>query len=242
LVQRRHSSAYGTLPEQLGILAVEQRRNAQKNENALLREPLSLDGYLTARLIADPLRLFDCVLPCAGGDAVVITTKERAKDLRNTPVQILAGGSRHNHNHRDVVPIVQGWQAFAGDMFSRASCSPNQMDFLQLYDDYPIMEAIQLEALGFCKPGESGPFLEETDISLTGTLPINTGGGQLSAGQAGASGGYIGLTEAVRQLQGEGGPRQVTNCRRGLVSGFGMVAYGRGLSCSSVILGIEGSE
>jgi acetyl-CoA acetyltransferase len=107
---------------------------------------------------------------------------------------------------------------------------------LQLYDDYPIMELIQLEGLGFCGKGEGGRFVDATDISLTGTLPINTGGGQLSGGQCGAGGGAIGLTEAVMQLQGEAGARQVAGARTALVTGFGMVGFVKGLCQSAVIL------
>ena len=117
-------------------------------------------------------------------------------------------------------------------MFQQAGLGHSDIDMVQLYDDYPIMELIQLEGLGFCGRGEGGRFVEKTDISLSGTLPINTGGGQLSCGQSGAGGGAIGLTEAVMQLQGEAGGRQVANARTALVSGFGMVGFVRTLSIS----------
>jgi acetyl-CoA acetyltransferase len=111
------------------------------------------------------------------------------------------------------------------------------VDFVELYDDYPIMAAIQLEGLGFCPAGSVGAFLESTDISLRGELPINTGGGQLSCGQSGAGGGMIGAVEAIRQLQHEGGKRQVEAAAIGLVSGFGLISYAKGLCASAVILG-----
>jgi acetyl-CoA acetyltransferase len=107
---------------------------------------------------------------------------------------------------------------------------------LTLTDDYPVMEFLQLEGLGISEHGRTPEFLRANDVTARGSFPINTGGGQLSAGQAGASGGMIGVVEAVLQLRGEGGARQVANCRRGVVSGYGMVAYGRGLSCSAAIL------
>jgi acetyl-CoA acetyltransferase len=110
------------------------------------------------------------------------------------------------------------------------------MDFVQAYDDYPIMVAIQLEDHGFAKKGEIGAFLAQRTFSFEGSFPLNTNGGQLSCGQAGAAGGMIGLVEAVRQLRGEAGPFQVARAQRGLVSGYGMVGYGHGLSSSSVIL------
>jgi len=110
------------------------------------------------------------------------------------------------------------------------------MQFVQAYDDYPIMVAIQLEDLGFCAKGEVGKFLTSHRLTFDGDVPLNTGGGQLSCGQTGGGGGMIGLTEAVRQLRGEGGARQVAKASRGLVSGYGMVAYGHGLSSSALVL------
>jgi acetyl-CoA acetyltransferase len=109
------------------------------------------------------------------------------------------------------------------------------MEFAQVYDDYPVMCFFQLEGLGICTPGTAHRFVQDNDITVKGTFPVNTGGGQLSAGQAGASGGMIGVVEGVMQLMGRAGDRQVA-CRRGLVAGYGMVAYGRGLSSSVAIL------
>ena len=236
LVQRRHMHEFGTTREQLGALAVEQRRHAMLNPNALLRTPLTLSDYLNARIIAEPIRLYDCVMPCAGGHAVVVTTVDRARALTERPVSILSGGERHNHRPEDIVMLQGGWANFRDRLFRDSGVSHEDLDFAQLYDDYPIMEMIQLEDLGFCEKGSGGRFVSETDISITGVLPINTGGGQLSCGQSGAGGGMIGVTEAIRQLRHEGGDRQVPGASVGLVSGFGMVAYVRGLSCSAMIL------
>jgi acetyl-CoA acetyltransferase len=236
MVERRHRYEFGTTREQLGKLAVTQRRNAALNPNALLRTPLTLEEYLTARLIADPLRLYDCVLPCSGGDAVVVTSARRARRLGRRPIRILAGDERTNYRAKDLVMLEGGWAEFSAELFGDAGLGHADIDMLQLYDDYPIMEVIQIEGLGFCRKGQGGPFLEATDISLTGTLPINTGGGQLSCGQCGAGGGAIGLTEAVLQLQGEAGDRQVGGARTALVTGFGMVGFVKGLCQSAVIL------
>jgi acetyl-CoA acetyltransferase len=121
-------------------------------------------------------------------------------------------------------------------MYEQAGYGPKDMDFVQLYDDYPVMEFIQLEALGFAPRGGAADFVRGHDTTVKGDFPINSGGGQLSAGQAGASGGMIGVVEAILQLSGRAGERQF-RARRGVVSGYGMVAYGRGQSASAAVLG-----
>lgn len=234
IIQRKHMETYGTRPEQLGRIAVGQRRSATLNDNALFRAPLTLDEYLNSRLIADPIRLYDCVMPCAGAEAVVVAPLERGK--AGCRVRVLAGYERHNHPVGEIAPLRGGWELFRDALYRDAGYGPSDFDFVQAYDDYPIMVAIQLEDLGFCPKGEVGRFLAENSFAFDGTLPLNTNGGQLSCGQAGAAGGMIGLVEAVRQLRREAGPRQVKLARRGLVSGYGMVGYGHGLSASSVVL------
>lgn len=234
IIQRKHMETYGTTREQLGRIAVDQRANARLNEAALLRDPMTLEDYLEARVIADPIRLYDCVLPCAGAEAIVVSALDRAPLGRG--VRILSGHERHNHPAGEISPLRGGWELFRDKLYHDAGYGPEDMDFVQAYDDYPIMVAIQLEDLGFCPKGEVGPFLAANRFTWDGTLPLNTGGGQLSCGQAGAGGGMIGLVEAVSQLRREAGARQVRDARRGLVSGYGMVGYGHGLSASSVIL------
>jgi acetyl-CoA acetyltransferase len=234
IIQRKHMETYGTRRKDLGRISVDQRRSAQRNEHALLRGPLTIEDYLNARIIADPIRLYDCVLPCAGAEAVVVTTLDRAQPGKG--VRILSGFERHNHPPMEIAPLRGGWETFASKLFARAGYGPEDMDFVQAYDDYPIMVAIQLEDLGFCKKGEVSEFLARNTFAWDGTLPLNTGGGQLSCGQAGIAGGLLSVTEAVRQLRGEGGDRQVANARRGVVVGYGMVGYGHGLSASSIIL------
>jgi acetyl-CoA acetyltransferase len=234
IVQRKHMETYGTRSDQLGRIAVGQRASAQRNENALLRGPMTLDDYLNSRIIADPIRLYDCVLPCAGADAVVVGALDRAPAGKG--VRVLAGYERHNHPAGEIAPLRGGWELFRDRLWAEAGRGPEDMDFVQAYDDYPIMVAIQLEDHGFCRKGEVGGFLARHSFAFDGSFPLNTNGGQLSCGQAGAAGGMIGLVEAVRQLRGEAGPFQVAQARCGLVSGYGMVGYGHGLSSSSVIL------
>lgn len=234
IIQRKHMETYGTRPEDLGRIAVGQRLSAQKNPAALLRGPMTIDDYLNARIIADPIRLYDCVLPCAGAEAVVVTALDRAAPGKG--VRVVTGYERYNHPPMEVAPLRGGWELFADRLYADAGYGPGDMDFVQLYDDYPIMVAIQLEDLGFCKKGEVSSFLARNSFDWLGSLPLNTGGGQLSCGQAGIAGGLLSVTEAVRQIRGEGGARQVAKAKRGLVAGYGMVGYGHGLAASSIIL------
>jgi acetyl-CoA acetyltransferase len=234
IVQRKHMETYGTTRRQLGRIAVDQRANARRNPEALLRGPMTIDDYLGAPLIADPLRLFDCVMPCSGAEAILVGPLDRAPAGKG--VRLVAGRERHNHPVGEVCPLRGGWEVFRDALYQEAGFGPREMHFVQAYDDYPIMVAIQIEDLGFCTKGGIGPFLEGHRLTHDGDFPINTGGGQLSCGQTGGGGGMIGLTEAVRQLRGEASERQVEGARRGLVSGYGMVAYGHGLSASALVL------
>lgn len=233
IIQRKHMARYGTTREQLGRIAVDQRANASLNEAALLRKPLTLDEYLNAKLVADPLRLYDCVLPCSGAEAVVVGTLDRA---RGKGVRLLSAHERHNHPLGEIAPIRGGWEVFRSALFEDAGYGPRDMQFMQCYDDFPIMAAMQIEDLGFCEKGAIGRFLDENRLTHDGSFPLNTGGGQLSCGQAGGASGLLGVVEATRQLRGEGGARQVRDAARGIVSGYGMISYGHGLSASAVIM------
>lgn len=234
IIQRKHMERYGTRREALGRIAVDQRANAGRNDGALLRAPMTLDEYLNAPLVADPLRLYDCVMPCSGAEAVLVGPLDRVPNAKR--VQILAGYERHNHPAGEVAPLRSGWELYRDALFNDAGVGAEDIDFIQAYDDYPIMVAIQLEDHGFCEKGAVGAFLERNTMTWNGSLPLNTGGGQLSCGQSGGGGGLIGLVEAVRQLRGEASGRQVAGALRGLVSGYGMVSYGHGLSASSLIV------
>jgi acetyl-CoA acetyltransferase len=232
---RLYMERHGATREDFGRFCIALRSNALRNPNALFKEPLTMEAYLNARRIADPLRLYDCVLPCVGGDAIVLVSERIARTLPGPSLRILAAEEMHNSPANDVYSTPGGWDRFAERLYERAGCGSRDLHFAQLYDDYPVMCFVQLEALGLCPPGNAHNYMKETDITVDGRFPINTGGGQLSAGQAGASGGMIGVFESVTQLLGRAGERQV-RCERGLVSGYGMVAYGRGLSSSAAIL------
>jgi acetyl-CoA acetyltransferase len=232
---RLYMERHGATREDFGRFCMALRENALSNPNALFKQALTMDEYLGAKPIADPLRLYDCVMPCVGGDAVVLVSEKIAASLPGPALRILAAEEMHNFPANDVYGIPGGWHGCAQRLWQRAQAEPADMDFAQLYDDYPVMAFVQLEQLGFCSPGTAAAFVRETGITVHGGLPVNTGGGQLSAGQAGASGGMIGVYEAAVQLLGRAGARQL-QCRRGLVSGYGMVAYGRGLCSSAAIL------
>ncbi|MFN9805700.1 MAG: thiolase family protein [Betaproteobacteria bacterium] len=232
---RLYMERHGATREDFGRFCVALRENALRNPNALFKKPLTLDEYLNAKPIADPLRLYDCVMPCIGGDAIVLASEKVARTLPGPSLRILAAEEIHNFPANDPYTIPGGWEGFADRLYQRAGCGPRDLHFAQVYDDYPVMCFVQLEGLGVTAKGRTAEFLRSTDITTRGAFPVNTGGGQLSAGQAGAAGGMIGVVEGVTQLLGRAGERQV-RCTRGVVSGYGMVAYGRGLCSSAAIL------
>jgi acetyl-CoA acetyltransferase len=232
---RLYMERYGAKVEDFGLFCMSLRANASLNPNALLRQEMTLDDYLHAKKIADPLRLYDCVMPCIGADAVVLVSQRVAKQTRGAPVRILAAQEIHNAHKNDIYSNPGGWDMFRDSLYGRAEVKPENLDFAQVYDDYPVMAFHQLEGLGISDVGKTADFIKNKGITTRGEFPVNTGGGQLSAGQPGASGGMIGLFEAVCQLRGEAGNRQI-ECKTGVVAGYGMVAYGRGLCSSATIL------
>ena len=208
---QRHMYLYGTTKEQLGWLAVNSRRNAGLNPNAAYRDPLSLDAYLTARPISDPFGLFDCDVPVDGSIALVISGSDFAPDCANMAIQVEAFGGAPSEggwswDQRPDYPKMASVDA-AADMWSRTSLTPADIDVAELYDGFTFLTLAWLEALGLCGEGESGPFVEGAHrIALEGELPLNTYGGQLSAGRMH---GYWVLHEAVLQLRHEAEARQV---------------------------------
>jgi acetyl-CoA acetyltransferase len=227
---------YGATREDFGKLCVAQRENALRFEGALFKKPLTLDEYLHARPIADPLRLFDCVMPCAGAEAFLVTTVERAESLGVPYARLLGTIERHNGYPADPVQFRGGWALDRDDLYAQAGVTPPEVDFLQTYDDYPVISLMQIEDLGFCAKGEGPAFVREHTFAWNGSFPVNTSGGQLSVGQAGAAGGFLGLVEAVRQLTGAAETRQVPDAKIGLVSGFGMINFDRGLASGAALL------
>ncbi len=205
---RRHMHLYGTTKEQLGWLAVNSRRNAALNPRAVYREPLSIDDYLTARMISDPFGLFDCDVPVDGSVAFVVSTAT-LQPTATTRVRVEAcGGSLGSAgwDQRPDYPKMASVDA-AAEMWSRTDLAPGDVDIAELYDGFTFLTLAWLEALGFCGDGEAGPFVEgAARIALDGELPLNTYGGQLSAGRM--HGNWV-LHEACLQLRGEARGRQV---------------------------------
>lgn len=222
LAAQRHMSCYGTTSEQLAEIAVAARGWAALNEAAVRREPLTVAEVLASPMIATPLHALDCCLVTDGAGAVLVTSAERARDLR--PVPVLLRGSGYAHSH-ETVTSMEDLTMTAGTRsgrlaLARAGVSPADLDVVQVYDSFTITTLLNLEDLGFCEKGEGGAFVEGGRIAPGGQLPVNTSGGGLSYCHPGMFGIFL-VIEAVRQLRGEAGARQVPGARLGLCHGVG---------------------
>ncbi len=239
LLTAYYMRTYGARRANFGKLCVAQRNNALKNPLALFKKPLTLDQYLNARLVADPLRLFDCVMPCAGADGFLVMREATARDLGLPFARLLAAIEQHNAFPDDPIQFRGGWAMDRDELFAQAGLKPADIDFVEVYDDYPVINVLQFEDLGFCGKGEGPDFIRTNSFEVDGTFPSNTSGGHLSAGQAGAAGGHLGAVEAIRQLTGQTLGAQVADARYGLVSGFGMINYDRGICSGAVVLAAD---
>lgn len=229
LLTQRHMGAHGLTRADYGRLVVAQRRWASKNSGAVYRTPLTIHEYLDARPIAPPIHLFDCVPPVTGADAVVLSSAT-APDRPAIRVLSVAGSINDDLQVGD--GLQTGLASISSDLWLNAELGPQDIDLVSVYDDYPVMVLIQLADLGFASDGDLHHLLDKIE---SGLLPVNTSGGQLSAGQAGAAGGLHGLVEVVRQLQGSAGERQI-QAQRAVVSGYGMVTYSHGACANAAIL------
>ena len=235
-ITANYMATYGATREDFGRICVAQRTNALKNPNAMFKVPLTMQQYLDARPISDPIHLFDCVMPCAGAEAFLVMRAKEARDLGLPHAVVRAAIERHNAYPDDPVLVRGGWLMDRDDLYAQAGVKPAAIDFVQTYDDYPVVVMLQFEDLGFCEKGEGPDFVRSKTLTFDGDFANNTSGGQLSAGQAGCAGGFLGMTETIRQLTDEGGERAVVDAKLGLVSGFGMVTYDRCLCTGAVIL------
>jgi acetyl-CoA acetyltransferase len=234
LAASRHMAQYGTTSEQLAEVAVAARRWAALNPVAFDREPLTIAGVLESPMVCSPLHVRDCCLVTDGGGAIVMTTSERAGDLPSVPVTVLGFGEASTHYRIMSMPDLSTIPAAisAPAALRRAGLSPSDIDVLELYDSFTITVILTLEAIGCCARGEGGPFVEGQRIGPGGALPVNTSGGGLSYCHPGMFGIFT-VIEAVRQLRGDCGDRQVPGARTALAHGTG----GALSSGSTVILG-----
>jgi acetyl-CoA acetyltransferase len=230
----------GAKREDFAKLCIAQRANALKFPYALMKTPLTLDDYLNARLISDPLRLYDCVMPCAGADAFLVLHRTQAEALGLPYARVLSTIERHNAFPDDPIQYRGGWALDRDELYQAAGVGPADIDVLATYDDYPVISLMQIEDLGFCEKGKGPDFVRRNSFTVDGTFPLNTSGGQLSVGQAGAAGGFLGLVEIVRQLTGQALGGAVAEAQIGLASGFGMINYDRGLCSGAAILAASG--
>lgn len=223
LVAQRHMHEFGTTPEQLARVAVAARNHARLHPLATERGPLSIEDCLSAKMVSSPLRRHDCSLVSDGGGAVIVTTVERARDLRQSPVLVLGMGEGHTHEYLSQAPTLTASGAVGSGRraLTMAALTPTEIDVAQIYDCFTISVIALLEDLGFCAKGEGGPFVESGAIDLGGRLPVNTNGGLLSYAHPGPPGGIFHAIEGVRQMRGECGARQVLGAQTALVHGMG---------------------
>ena len=237
-VMSRYMHESGMTVDHFGKIAVTARHHATLNPDAYLRKPLTLEEYRSARLISDPIRLYDCVLPANGGKAYIMASPERAKTLRRPPVYLLGWGERNNASagpRSNANPLITGIRESGKAAYEMAGVSYQDIDLLALYDDYVPIVMLQIEDLGFCKKNDR-EFFEKTDFTFKGDLPIQTGGGMINCGQPSTTGGMLHVIEVARQLRGEGGARQVPNAKVGLATGLGAVNYGKNFGCTAAAI------
>nr|WP_242702481.1 thiolase family protein [Achromobacter sp. SD115] len=232
MLTQRQMAQTGLTREDYGALCVAQRQWAAANPNAAYRQPLSLEQYLAAPMVAPPLGRMDCVPVVSGACALVLSA--RPAGIR---VRLLASDARYNGDQQEGDGLQTGIAEFALALWQRAALGPEQMDVVSVYDDYPAMALAQLCDLGFARTDDLPGFIARR---LAGRdLPVNTAGGQLSAGQAGTAGGMHGLVEVARQLLGQAGDRQVRGARHGVATGYGMVQLRYGMCANAAVLARE---
>ncbi len=231
LLTQRHMALHGLDRASYGQVAVAQRRWAAGNPEAVYTSPLTVDEYLAAPFVAEPLCRYDCVPVVAGADAILVT----APDVRTRypPVRIRATAASFNPDDQQGDGLRTGLADVASPLWAQAEARPEDVDVIGVYDDYTTMVLVQLADLGFVPDGDVGAFVARELVERR--RPINTSGGQLSAGQAGAGGSLHGVVEVVRQLRGREGPRQIPAARLGVVSGYGMALY-RYCACANAVV------
>jgi acetyl-CoA C-acetyltransferase len=221
MIAQRHMHDYGTTPEQLAQIAVTMRLHASMNPVAKYRDPITVEDVLASRVISSPLHLLDCCIISDGGGALVITSAERARDLKKKPAYILGAGETVRHAARGKRDFLEIAAAQSGRLaFERSGVAHKDIDMAMIYDSFTITVLATLENLGFCKRGEGGDFVSGGRLRFDGDFPINTDGGGLSSNHPGMRGMFL-VIEAVKQLRNECGRRQVKDCKIALAHGTG---------------------
>ncbi len=233
LLTQQYMQMSGASREDFATICSGQRQNAENVAHAVHKKPLAVSEYLDARMIAEPLCLYDCVMPVTGAEAFLVMSESRAISLGLPYALPLSNIESYNAYSEDSSPLRGGWELGRERLFNEAGLSPDDMDIIETYDDYPAVSVLQLEELGILPVGEGAKVLASNKQLLA---RINTSGGQLSCGQAGAAGGFLGLVEAIRQLTGQAEGWQQKDARHALISGYGMVVYDRCLATSASIL------
>jgi acetyl-CoA acetyltransferase len=241
LLSRRYDHQYGLNQNALAKLAVTQRNHALLNPNGCekLRVPITEQDYFNSKYVSEPIRILDSVMVCDGANGVLVTSTENAKRLGLKKMIHPTGyGEKTNFNGNQPLAdiTVSGFSVAGPKALKNAGMTPRDVRMIMPYDDFLIALLITLEDIGFCDKGKGADFVLNTDISYRGTLPINTSGGQISAGQPGLAGGGLNLVEGVRQMFGEAGERQVSDPRNCMVTGIGVIPYGRNWGVSNVMI------
>jgi acetyl-CoA acetyltransferase len=237
ILQNRYASRYNMPAEALAKIATTQRNSAVLNLNALFRSPLTIGEYMNSPMISDPIRRLDSVANCDGGGAIVLTTAQRAALLSQKAVRVAAYSEITNYQGSVYADSTEtGFRVVGPEALQRAGLRIEQIDQFHPYDDFTSAVFMQFGELGFCSPSETHRFVQQTDLSYSGTLPLNTGGGQLGCGQPGLAGGVVNLLEAIRQLRIEADGRQISNPRNALITGMGSMQYVRNWGTSAVLI------
>lgn len=240
MIMRRYDHLYGLNRNALARLAVTQRSHALLNDNACprLRKPMTDEDYLNSKLVSDPLRVLDSVMVCDGANAVLMMSSDEAN--RRGLRAVYPTGYAELTQYKVTEPLTEitesGFLEAGPRALKQSGLRAQDVQSFHPYDDFVIAIMLQLEQIGFCEVGKGADFVLGKDMSFRGDLPLNTGGGQISAGQPGLAGGGLNLVEAVRQMFGDGGPRQIKKTQNAMVTGIGGIPYARNWCTSAVMI------